>query len=1478
MKLQNIETNNYNNHILNIYMEKKDILFLNAPFDKKGLQQLIKWFLQKYGEFYTLDFLEKLKKFGFYQANKTGISLGLDDLVIPQNKENFIINTNIFTQKLDFDNLVGNVSLIEKSQRTIFLWNQTNEKIKENVIANFRNNIPLNSLGLMAFSGARGNISQVQQLVGMRGLMADPQGLIVEVPIKSNFKEGITLTEYLISCFGARKGLVDTALRTATSGYLTRRLVDAVEYMIISKIDCKTNLGVSVKKIFNTNTLVGRVLIKNPSIKIEDKQKINSFIPFFFSDNKFNYYENFLNTEKKNKIISLSVANKLNEVLDEIYIRSPLTCKNYKSVCQLCYGWDLAKGDLVNIGEAVGIIAAQSIGEPGTQLTMRTFHTGGVGVFADEIVKTYKAPFNGIINLPEKLPGLLIRTSHGEIGYLLKYNPIQPTRILLEIKSKTSVFNLQEYQVPPGSLLMVSQGQNVKINDTLIQISQTIKRSSVLPEILYPVLAKKDGEVYFEYINIIKSGQTTKTNLNNFDLNSKKNQSLFYQDPENINKLFISDINNESNDIKFETFPVIPIINEISNFWLLSAQNQKEIKNLATFLRIGDLISTQTPLTEINYYIKAYSLLKIKQIRSQFIFNYFNFNLPNNLVRFHKNVYSFSSYNKNKTILFLNNLSFYEANQQNLQFNLYFKDFSLKNYNFFYYFKNFFIFNSTENNNDEIIGDLFIETFSYVSINSSFYLDIFFFFFKNIEKKSKFNKKQFLYFAKNISKIPNKMNIIKYSANFYKNFSISFTHSLNEKTKNLTFHNSKNLLAFSYKDKKMIFNSHKKQNYQFFLSTVNKFKSKFFKIRKSKVLGYKKTWVFIITGEKNSLISGSFNKSTKKIVLLKNTIFSNLSIEHQYISLDYFLPKEFFIFKYSKKYLSNTPKLLENRFYSKLKILQINKEFLFKYSLTKKSLNNFKIIKQIDKNLSFFKLKKNNNSIILNFFHSKKLVTQKKNKSLVFVSIQKLNKKTFQPNLYLQFKKKLHSLQKNQDKIQTSIKTNSPVFTKQNIFYNFYRYIPEQELIIQSSLKEGWSFSKNLVKIQLNLNSSGKDILLDTGYIFNINNYLVNTQKLLSKNKIKRLQSFQVICYSFIPKEDFIFNKLNYKLLLYKNEWVFPNFKLFTVLKFSQNFGEFISLQTQNNQTFWSSLDHKDVITLELPKNLINFSKKFRIGNFYRYNQKLFNKFLIDFNGKLIKINRNQLTFRLGFSFLTPEDSAFFLFHKNLIMKNQILFTLKTKRLETQDIVQGIPKIERLFEAREIPTENKYLTVQNKLEMFYTNALGLLFEKNINFDFTPQSFIIKNIIFAYKTANFKIQHFLVENIIEAYRNQGVFLAEKHVEIIVREMTTRVRILNSGSTGFLPGEILQFDTVQKLNNKFQALHKNPAFFDPIVLGISKSVLYSESFLLAASFQEVSRVLVRSALQKKTDFLLGLHENLIIGQVIPAGSGLLRTSFE
>lgn len=1473
MRLQNIERIDFSYNFYKIMNEKdKDFLFLNGPFDKKGLQQLINCFLKKYGENYTLDFLDKLKKFGFYQANQTGISLGLDDLVIPNTKEEFIINTNILTQNLDLDNIVGNVSLIEKSQRTIFLWNQVNEGIKESVIDNFRNKIPLNCLGIMAFSGARGNITQVQQLVGMRGLMADPQGIIVEVPIKSNFKEGITLTEYLISCFGARKGLVDTALRTATSGYLTRRLVDAVEYMIISKLDCKATLGISIKKIFNIDSLIGRVLLQVPLKVVEDKQKIQSYIPFLFENNKFNYYQNLSNIIRNNQVISLSIATKLYKNLEEFNIRSPLTCNSYKSICQLCYGWDLAKGDLVNIGEAVGIIAAQSIGEPGTQLTMRTFHTGGVGVFSEEIFKTYKSPFNGIVNLPEKLPGLLIRTSHGEIGYLLKYDPIESTRILLEIKSETSVFNLQEFQIPPGSLLMVYQGQYVKTNDILIQLSQSVKKSSTLPEFLYPVQAKRDGEIFFESIHIIKSEEAAILNsIGSFLTQKRKNENFS-----------ISDFIDKKNDKILESFKAIPLINKTSIFWLLFTQNQKEAKKLTGFLRIGDLISQETPLSQIDYSLISFLPLKIKRIGTEFIFNYFDINISNDLIRFHKKFYSFYSKKMNK-ILFFNLSNFYEYKQNTIELSLYSKNFLLKDFNFLFFSKKFIVLNKNINNErNKILGDIIIQSFSYLSISYNIYLNLLFFLSQNINFKKQKQKKAIFYFVKNIS---NNIGFFQHSLKVSKNFKIlseinlkQFKKSKKKQKKRILKQNTKNILniiIFSYKLRNNNIFLYTKQQKNFTYNIISKNKNFFFKTRKKKVLSFKQAWIFIFRSKNSILAPGSFNLSLKKFFLLKNNIFSNLSLENQTLSLDYFYSKQLIFLNYEKYYLLRYKAFFEFIFYNKKDILNIHTNWIFKFSLKKKDFKKIKKLKQIDRNLSFFKLKRkkerknSKNSIILRIFNYKKLFSRIKNNNFLCLSIQKLDRKQYQPNFYFQLEKQSYSLILAKNKDKKSIKTNSPIFTKQTIFHHFYEYIPKCELDIQSLLKEGWFFSKNPLKVILRLETTNKETSLYNGYIYNRIN--INNEK-----KIKKLQNFQIIYYTLLPKENFNINGTNYKFLLFDNEWIYPNKKVITMFKFSQYSGEFLSLKTQYNQTFWSSLNQNDIITLELPIKSFKINTNFKIGEFFRYNQILFNDFLTDFNGKLIKINKYQLTFRYGLSFLAPKESAFFLFHKNLIMKDKILFTLKSRKLETQDIVQGIPKIERLFEAREIPTEVNHLTVQNKLKMFYTNALDFIFENDFNYRLKSQSFIFNYLNFAYKITKYKIQYFLVENIIEAYRFQGVFIAEKHVEIIVREMTTRVRILSSGSTGFIPGEILQFDTVQKINNKLQIIHKNPAFYDPIVLGITKSVLYSESFLLAASFQEVSRVLIRSAFKKKTDFLLGLHENIILGQLIPAGSGLFEYS--
>ena len=235
-------------------------VFFNACFDKGHVKELVSWFLNQYGEKPTINFLESLKFIGFHQATKAGISLGIEDLEIPPENSILITEAHIATHKIEQQSAAGSLTSVEKSQCLIDTWNQTSDLLRQNAIQNFRNRNVVNPVYMMAFSGARGNVSQVRQLVAMRGLMANPQGAILEFPIQSNFREGLTITEYLISCYGARKGLVDTALRTATSGYLTRRLVDSAQHAVIAMIDCGSNRTNRLQGKNLENRLIGRVL------------------------------------------------------------------------------------------------------------------------------------------------------------------------------------------------------------------------------------------------------------------------------------------------------------------------------------------------------------------------------------------------------------------------------------------------------------------------------------------------------------------------------------------------------------------------------------------------------------------------------------------------------------------------------------------------------------------------------------------------------------------------------------------------------------------------------------------------------------------------------------------------------------------------------------------------------------------------------------------------------------------------------------------------------------------------------------------------------------------------------------------------------------------------------------------------------------------------------------------------------------------
>ncbi|MEH1826443.1 MAG: DNA-directed RNA polymerase subunit beta'' [Nostoc sp.] len=433
-------------------MTNEKMIFRNRVVNKSQLQKLISWAFTNYGTARTAVMADKLKDLGFRYATKAGVSISVDDLMIPPTKRLLLEAAEEEIRATETRYQRGEITEVERFQKVIDTWNGTSEALKDEVVVHFKKTNPLNSVYMMAFSGARGNISQVRQLVGMRGLMADPQGEIIDLPIKTNFREGLTVTEYIISSYGARKGLVDTALRTADSGYLTRRLVDVSQDVIIREFDCGTTRGLAIRPMTEgaktliplATRLMGRV-IGEDVVHPVTKELIAA----------------------RNSPISEDLAKKIEKSgVGEVVVRSPLTCEAARSVCQHCYGWSLAHAKMVDLGEAVGIIAAQSIGEPGTQLTMRTFHTGGV--FTGEVAQQVRSKIDGTVKLPRKLKTRTYRTRHGEDALYVEANGI----MLLEPKKEGDVTpENQEVHLTQGSTLYVFDGNKVKQGQLLAEVA-----------------------------------------------------------------------------------------------------------------------------------------------------------------------------------------------------------------------------------------------------------------------------------------------------------------------------------------------------------------------------------------------------------------------------------------------------------------------------------------------------------------------------------------------------------------------------------------------------------------------------------------------------------------------------------------------------------------------------------------------------------------------------------------------------------------------------------------------------------------------------------------------------------------------------------------------------------------------------------------------------------------------------------------------
>ena len=436
-------------------MLPKEVRDYSKTFGKGPLGKLIADLYKKFGFAKTSELIDKIKDFGFHYGTMAGITVGIEDLEIPETKKAILEKAEADVTEVEQQYKSGEIIDAERYRRTVAIWSEAVAKVTHEMMDNLDE---FNPVYMMANSGARGSIAQMRQLGGMRGLMSDTQGRIIEVPIKANFREGLNILEFFMSSHGARKGLADTALRTADSGYLTRRLVDISHEVIVNHDDCGCDGGIVVSDLVDAGKVIEKLGERIYGRNLAEDLVHNGEV-----------------IATRNTLIMEDLIQKIEELeIREVKIRTPLTCKLEKGVCKKCYGVDLSNHKEILKGEAVGVVAAQSIGEPGTQLTMRTFHTGGVATAA-EVQSDYKAEAAGKVKLKD------IKTLENEKGIEVVVS--QTGRIII---------GKHRYEVPSGSVLKVKDGESVKRGQLLVEFDPY----------QIPIITSEAGKVEFRDIYV----------------------------------------------------------------------------------------------------------------------------------------------------------------------------------------------------------------------------------------------------------------------------------------------------------------------------------------------------------------------------------------------------------------------------------------------------------------------------------------------------------------------------------------------------------------------------------------------------------------------------------------------------------------------------------------------------------------------------------------------------------------------------------------------------------------------------------------------------------------------------------------------------------------------------------------------------------------------------------------------------------------
>ena len=1230
---------------------KQTPAFINKQMDKGGLKKLLSQMYLEYGGAKTAELANTLKNLGYKYATKSGVTISIADLSVPDSKKELLKEAEAEIEKSTNRYLKGEITEVERYTKVIDTWSETTAKLTEQVVENFDK---LNPVYMMAFSGARGNLSQVSQLVGMRGLMADAQGQIIDLPIKSNFKEGLSVTEYIISSYGARKGLVDTALKTADSGYLTRRLVDVAQDVIIRDADCGTEKSINMKPITDGDNiivpLIDRLLGRTVAQDIFDEDGTTLLVA--------------KNTTMDRKDIK-KIAH-LN--LQELKVRSGLTCGLEYGVCQKCYGWAMTTQKLVDVGEAIGIIAAQSIGEPGTQLTMRTFHTGGaVGV--KEATKEIHATEAGTVE--SKLKTRELRTRHGDVVRVSIYEAD------IEVKgAKKST----SYHIPAGATVFFADGMKIEKDFKLAEYKPTANDGGRLTEkATKDINADMSGEILFEDF----VADEKKDRQGNISRTANKNGIVW---------IIGGDVYNLPGGSK-----------------VLVSDEQK--------VKAGDKLAETLMISEHGGEVRYAEDLVVEAVKS-------GKNKINKIVQGKEITIVIASLNPA-------NAKFEQTKKEQL--------WTVDKTGEKYIVKAPV---DTTVENGMIIAELVDDECSVSSSGEIKYIDI------------EVDDNQIVTNPGHIVFVPEEVHQVNKDSSLKMVDNGTFVTAGTEVVKDVYCHIDGIVEFKEFND--VVHEVTIRPGEVHTLPNISELK-----VEEGSVV------------EEGTVIAKGIKAKETSIVTLMEMDFDDLDIDDLDEDIDTSALEE--------ESLEDKPVQILVRPVQPMYIEP--KEVSIEFNTTDESIN---IVP----------------------------VTQLQYKD--GARVRNLDGATLtRTSLVLQMQGYLSHL-----KGMVELDENGEL-----------KIVVLETLIVRREL-EGNS----------KLNSSLQtELLVENGEVIDAKTPIAKTEVLALNDGVASIKG------DVAESRRLLLNCANFETTVE------------TKSKPSVKKGDFIKL---------------DSVVAESGE-------------------------LAPVSGKIVDVTAKSVTIRNGRPYLISPGTMLQVDEGSLVLRGDMLATLVFEREKTGDIVQGLPRVEELLEARK-PKDCAILAeVDGVARIEIEDDVPRLFLETEAGTRTEIKFAIDASIVVQNGQKIKkgqpltsgplnphdvirlcgpeeAQQYLVDEVQRVYRSQGVEIADKHIEIIVRQMTKKVRIVDSGDTNLLPGELVEVQTFENENKAVKEHDGQEATCEYMLLGITKASLNTESFISAASFQETTRILTEAAVDGKKDLLRGLKENVIIGRLIPAGTGFYHLS--